>query len=68
MKKTIKVIYEGKQDDLLDSIILKAMYDAGFKWYAQGFDLIGKERDLCFDRPSYEKVEELHKKMSQKAA
>ncbi len=47
--KTVVVTYNGPADHELDGIINKALTDAGLKWYAQGYDLESKKRDICFD-------------------
>ena len=49
MKRKIKVVYYGELDTDLDHQITGAMKNIGCKWYAQGFDLVARERDICFD-------------------
>ncbi len=48
----IKVSYRGKLDVELDRKIQAALEGIGAKWYAQGFDLVIHERDICFDYES----------------
>jgi len=47
--KTIIITYSGELDKILDDLIVKVMKNAGFEWYAQGYDLVKKERNICFD-------------------
>ena len=49
MIKTMKITYAGKIDKILDEKIISCFKKAGFKWYAQGFNLITNIRDICFD-------------------
>ena len=47
----IKVVYNGPINEKLDKLISKMFEDNGFEWYAQGMDLMTKERDIAFDVP-----------------
>jgi len=49
MKTKIKITYPAPMDSEKDSTITKLMESIGAKWYAQGTNLIEKERDICFD-------------------
>ena len=53
MKKKcrIEVTYQNDRgiDPDIDNKIRLAMEIAGAEWYAQGFNLITKTRDICFD-------------------
>jgi len=45
----IEVTYTGKINKILDQDIKKALESIGCKWYAQGYTLKTKERDMAFD-------------------
>jgi len=50
MKTKIEVTYKAEEIDTdIDDKIKKTMEDVGAKWYAQGYDLQKKVRDICFD-------------------
>jgi len=49
MSKTISVTYKAEEiSELMDSDIIQAMDWMGYKWYAQGYDLRKRVRDLAF--------------------
>ena len=49
MKKRIKVIYDGRLDVRLDMLIRTAMKEIGAELYAEGYNFVDEERDICFD-------------------
>lgn len=49
VKKRIKVSYVGRPNDDSDKTIMEAMKGVGARWYAQGYDFVNNERDICFD-------------------
>ena len=50
MKIRIEVTYKAEIiNKEVDDKITKAMKKIGAKWYAQGYDLQKKVRDICFD-------------------
>lgn len=49
--KTIHIYYDGPIDLKLDALILETMGNAGFKWYAQGYNVEDDRRDIAFDSP-----------------
>ena len=49
MKKTIRVIYDGRLDVRLDMLIRTAMEKIGAELYAEGYNFEDEERDICFD-------------------
>jgi hypothetical protein len=48
MKTKIKVTYVGKLDKKLDSLIKRNLMATGFKWYAQGKNIVTDMREICF--------------------
>ena len=49
MNVHISVNYKGGPFPELDKLIIKAMKKIKAEWYAQGFDLEDKIRDISFD-------------------
>jgi len=52
MKTKIKVTYtlpEGQVNTDVDKDIIDKIKSIGGEWYAQGADMIGNTRDICFD-------------------
>lgn len=55
MKKTLRIVYDGKPDDGLFSLEeeLKTLLEKhGFSWYAQGYNFVDEKRDIAYDMPS----------------
>lgn len=46
---TLKILYKQEPDEVLDKQIEMALERIGFKWYAQGYNFITGERDVCFE-------------------
>lgn len=54
MKKGLTVIYEGPLSEELDKALEEALKPFGYRRWASGFDLIGNERDLSFEKTEQE--------------
>ena len=52
MKQRIKIVYDGQQDDEIDTRIAAVLEHPplNFEWEGQGFDLVSKKRDITFTR------------------
>ncbi len=54
MKKTLRVVYDGKPDDAtyaLETELKTLLEKHGYKWYAQGYDFVDEKRDIAYDMP-----------------
>ncbi|KKK99117.1 hypothetical protein LCGC14_2635980 [marine sediment metagenome] len=54
MKKTLRIIYDGKPDDAtysLEESIKTLLEKHGYKWYAQGYNHVDEKRDIAYDMP-----------------
>lgn len=49
----IKLEYNGKPDMAMDNKIIKALKKIGVMFYAEGYDLNKKIRDIAFDYVPY---------------
>lgn len=49
MKRRVEVNYTGPPSEELDKQLTKILKAIGCKWYAQGYDLVHKVRDIAFD-------------------
>lgn len=49
MKRTLRVSYTGPPSEELDKKLTEMIEALGGKWYAQGYDLVEKVRDIAFD-------------------
>ena len=49
MRTRIKVTYRAPLDSEKDSVITNLMKSIGAEWYAQGTNILEKEREICFD-------------------
>ena len=47
---TLKIVYEGKLNTKLDEALKKCIEKFGYKWYAQGTNLMSGVRDIAFEK------------------
>lgn len=51
MKKTLRVIYDGRPDYKMEKALKKVLDKHGYGWYAQGYDFVAEKRDIAYDMP-----------------
>ena len=51
MKKTLRVVYDGRPDYKLEKSLKRVFDKHGYKWYAQGYNFVDEKRDIAYDLP-----------------
>ena len=51
MKKTLRVIYDGRPDYKLEKSLKRVFKKHGYEWYAQGYNFVAEKRDIAYDMP-----------------